>query len=321
MEDLVEKDFKEFIQKDIFSLGSSYKTVNSVDFLFHYTNINALNSILEKNTLWITKADYLNDITEYQYTERLIQEILKQQEVEEYIKVLVDKIIDATRKKLEKSYILSLSNNNDSLALWSNYTRFEGYNFGINLHDFEKLIYEGTAKIITNNEKAMKCIEFIEDTMYLNCEVKLDKVIYDVTEQTKLILEVIESANSFYIKHSNNIESNGTIVPYIHHIVSTLFSMFIFFKNPCFESEEEYRMVFIMDNDEYKEDGIIHHRISNGAFVPFIKLKFDENIPISSIKIGPRNNADISIKGMKSLMKSRGYNNIDVKKSNIPLRY
>ena len=95
-------------------------------------------------------------------------------------------------------------------------------------------------------------------------------------------------------------------------------------KNKSFIQEEEHRLIVTIKEEKDRKK-FVQFRPHNGAFIPYIELCFEENFPIESVTIGPRNNIDIAEKGLKMFLMSLGYkvgkSGVEIIKSNIPLRY
>lgn len=140
---------------------------------------------------------------------------------------------------------------------------------------------------------------------------------------------VIPAEMSKYI-----LKDNVLVIDYIdQNIIETIAAQFailgIFFKNPCFYPEEEYRIAIVLLTWHFPNvNEIINFRIYNGVFIPYIEISFkirDDSkipcIPIKCITVGPKNNLDIAVFGLKQMLLYFDYNDIDIKVSKIPLRY
>jgi hypothetical protein len=115
---------------------------------YHYTTAQAIESILKDGTLWLTRGDFLNDKTEVHYATNLVRRILKETNFE---KIQVEKCLKKAEADLAKTYILSLSENPDSLTLWSRYAKNDGYNLGINTQELQDYINKGEMGILSKN--------------------------------------------------------------------------------------------------------------------------------------------------------------------------
>lgn len=98
----------------------------------------------------------------------------------------------------------------------------------------------------------------------------------------------------------------------------------MFFKHPTFYHEEEFRIAFMIDEqDEHRR---IKFRPFNSIIIPYIEIKLKNKFPIEFITIGPKNNIDIAQKGVELFLSYSGYkidapSKISIVKSEIPLRY
>ena len=90
----------------------------------------------------------------------------------------------------------------------------------------------------------------------------------------------------------------------------------LFFKQPEYASEKEYRFVF---RDPEKT---VHFREQNGFLLPYIVLNcpVDERLPVRSVTVAPKNHTDLARRGMEYYLRSLGYE-VPVKLSSLKLRY
>ena len=93
----------------------------------------------------------------------------------------------------------------------------------------------------------------------------------------------------------------------------------IFFKNPQFENEKEYRIVIVnaFGTEGSKQTGIVE---KNGLFVPYLEYKFSKD-SVASINIGPTFDENIFYTSTNRMLYNFGYQDKEVYRSKIPLRY
>ena len=93
----------------------------------------------------------------------------------------------------------------------------------------------------------------------------------------------------------------------------------IFFKNPQFEYEREYRIVIVnvYGLPDSKPTGVVE---KNGLFVPYLEYKFTKDA-VNSINIGPTFDENIFYTSTNRMLHNFGYEDIEVNRSKIPLRY
>ncbi|WP_454844394.1 DUF2971 domain-containing protein [Priestia megaterium] len=275
--------------------------------LYHYTSIYGLEGILRNSEFWVSHSAFLNDKTELQYTYKLCEEIIKEMVGEdENMYELANDIFQmgTERTRDTELYILSMTTNGDSNLLWSNYSHNDGYSLALKYPDIMRTF----AHEMTVSEVA---------------PVPAD-VIYDREKQKQLLEAPIRALLQFM--HFNVSEDTWTenIENRFHELFTAINMYSAFFKDECFKQEEEVRIVFMSPNGRgnLKQDGF---RISNGAFIPYLKASFrSKKEAIQSITIGPKNHMDIAKEGLIKLLEHYGYNHISdgyVEKSKIPYRY
>lgn len=296
--------------------------------LYHYTSIYALKGIIENKELWVTGMDYLNDSKERRYIIEYLEFVIKKLKESSNIELIqcleyvlwgirlffkeklseTGEIYDVIRsyvnnnliRRLNDSYVLSLSKNSDSLTLWGNYANNEGYNIGF---DKNSLI-----ETFINSD----CTQY---SMPLHGEVLYKSIEYDKdVNSDEIIIEIEEYYNKC-------IEYDVSKEKIICGLIGNMIYIGLFIKQKEFMNEEEYRVVFLREN--YFQEGFkTEFRIKDSSFIPFIKVPFNER-DIKSIRVGPNNKNDITKNGLKCLLEEMGFDlkEIEINKSNIPLRY
>jgi len=265
---------------------------------YHYTTIKALRGIVESNTLWVSNAMFLNDSSEVKYARKVIEETIKEnKEIENEVIKIIENFIQDIIDNSEQIFVLSTSNNKDSQLLWSNYSRLDGYCLGF---DFSK-VWDRMYLKSNDNDKKINKLNFKQN-------ISIDKVIYNKKEQKEFIREPLLIINKFY--KNNPQKELSRFKHYFFHVL-------MMFKNPKFKHEEEFRIVFYLP--EYEK--YVDYYVSNGILIPYIEINFEQKIPLKYIKIGPRNNVDIAIASIESFLQSNGFENVEVTKSDIPLRF
>ncbi|SFL61315.1 DUF2971 domain-containing protein [Halanaerobium salsuginis] len=291
------------------------KLNNKKEKIYHYTNINAINSILENKKLWLTKADYMNDKQEYIYAIEKIKKLCY--ENFRFNGKCMNKIFDYIVKPNQfeyGSFIISFSKDYDSLPLWSYYSNMEGYNIGFISTDLFSLTKKSVEVLFNQN------IGRSDAKIGKDFNIIIDDVIYDEDMQNEIIMEIINRMGNVYNDYKNNNISEYYTNKLLINLAKTLQKFTIFFKQETFKSEKESRMIVTFEDQSIIKK-VIEHRISNGALIPYIEIDFNV-IPINSLTIGPRNSIDIAEKGLSSFLYHQGYKDeIEVKKSKIPLRY
>lgn len=278
--------------------------------IYHYTKPEKLLNILSGGTLRFSNALYLNDKEEIAYSYRLIVKLID--EIPELNPDLFGKIkthfsnkykhiVDGEndfRNKLEY-FTTSFSTESDNLTLWNNYAKgknYTGYNIGF---DKKKLIDEMT------------------ENKYLPV---FGSVIYDKQKQIKIIHAIFKKWNKLFNRALKCKKTNEVkLFDILFELIDVLSIVSIFFKNPQFKNEHEYRIVIVnaFGVENSKPTKVVE---KNGLFVPYLEYKFSKE-SVTSINIGPTFDENIFYTSTNRMLLNFGYEDKEVCRSKIPLRY
>lgn len=278
--------------------------------IYHYTKPEKLLNILSGGTLRFSNALYLNDKEEIAYSYRLIVKLID--EIPELNQDLFGKIkthfsnkykhiVDGEndfRNKLEY-FTTSFSTESDNLTLWNNYAKgknYTGYNIGF---DKKKLIDEMT------------------ENKYLPV---FGSVIYDKQKQIKIIHAIFKKWNMLFNRALKCKKTNEVkLFDILFELIDVLSIVSIFFKNPQFKNEHEYRIVIVnaFGVENSKPTKVVE---KNGLFVPYLEYKFSKE-SVTSINIGPTFDENIFYTSTNRMLLNFGYEDKEVCRSKIPLRY
>lgn len=278
--------------------------------IYHYTKPEKLLNILSGGTLRFSNALYLNDKEEIAYSYRLIVKLID--EIPELNPDLFGKIkthfsnkykhiVDGEndfRNKLEY-FTTSFSTESDNLTLWNNYAKgknYTGYNIGF---DKKKLIDEMT------------------ENKYLPV---FGSVIYDKQKQIKIIHAIFKKWNMLFNRALKCKKTNEVkLFDILFELIDVLSIVSIFFKNPQFKNEHEYRIVIVnaFGVENSKSTKVVE---KNGLFVPYLEYKFSKE-SVTSINIGPTFDENIFYTSTNRMLLNFGYEDKEVCRSKIPLRY
>ncbi|WP_346896718.1 DUF2971 domain-containing protein [Clostridium sp. UBA7503] len=295
--------------------------------IYHYTSPNGFESILfkdeEKVTLWASRYDCLNDMSEGTIAIKIYKEtcedLLKSKEI---TKEQYDEIANLEANKKEftsyksyniktyltervehQKYICSFSINQDSLAMWNYYTKgnkYEGYNIGFNSLEIKCAMnrFFGTGR-----------------------SGRLYPVIYHKIEQKQLIKKFLLDILKYYPT-----EDKKTIK---YEISKQLLDWSLIFKSEYFEHEHEVRVIISIPKDSLEDVKKtspldIKYRNNYGYIIPYIELSFEKNC-VSDVCIGPIQYNDEQKETQKKILHERlntnGYVLAELIYSKIPIRY
>ncbi|MFL0167523.1 DUF2971 domain-containing protein [Candidatus Clostridium helianthi] len=298
---------------------------SATEHLYHYTRMESFFEILRNKKLWISQADFLNDSSEIDYIQNVMlfvaDELNNNKEryrsemdyegraLEMFIKCLTitsKAILDKKRITDMEVFILSLTENKDSLNLFTNYSNSDGIAIG-----FQNNLEEMFDKNFLDKNKIM---------------LFHGKVIYDSEQQKEIlkrhILEVYNELMKNLNKLNVRVVDEKMQLEMLNEITLILGLYFInysiFFKSPYFKAEEEYRVAFGIDRSKLGK--MIKFRMRQGLIVPYIELKYNEKF-INSLVIGPTNKSDLTEKGLNLYYANQcNGRKIKIEKSQIPLR-
>lgn len=318
--DLLDKVSLERITSKIF-LSPFIEQSETETPLYHFTDLDAMKSIIENGCLWLTRFDFLNDTEEIKYIVRVIRDSLVKSKKE--IKLLAfikqclriidfcfsnesdDSISDEDKKiaslikdSLSNIYVLSTSKKDDNLSLWHYYTKGTGCSIKISSKDL-KTHFAGYNSPVGNNSTPI----FMNKIKYTDNVLELTSL--------KTLQTIFKTGSYLSTEHKLFIAS-------VHIICEG-----IFIKNPNMAQEEEFRVAVI--SPAYRKDNQVatKFRVSKNTFIPYIELNINPRASIQEIRIAPLNKTDIAKKGLEEFLRNKGFNNAAemVKVSAIKLRY
>ena len=279
--------------------------------LYHYTDLNAVHSILSTHKIRMTDIRFLNDKTEYLQGINILRDaaadIFSGDEdyypdfvaaANEWLPQIFEELANLQYAD-EIMYVASFSRSEDTLSQWRSYGMF-----AVGL-DEELLIDE-----LKSNR--IECIE---------CHYVLD--LNDAIEIAKDLLheQALSVMNSLWLLEDTQ-NNNPTLYLDLKEVVSLLATTF---KHPCFSEENEIRLVKKSDADA--ED--IKFRVKNNLLIPFFELELSPEV-FTCIRIGPLENQglveqtlDIFVSHRQAKLNSEGVNieySMVVESSNIPYR-
>ena len=255
--------------------------------LFHYTDLNGLRGILENRAIWCGHVSSLNDPAELHYGRELIKKILNEyiskqesEEIRHFINAMIVQV-EAFGQAMFHTFISCFCESNNLLSQWRSYAaNGGGYSIG-----FE----------FSNKTKISSDISNLGNISPLF----LRKIIYNQSDQQDLISSYLDKA----IDAVNRAIAKGigeqyndmpNYVPSVMAMQATnvLLDMIISFKNPVFESEQEWRLVRVaMENHQPDK---LNFRENNNELIPYRQVYIfsqqDDNsifFPLNSIRFGP----------------------------------
>ena len=309
------------------------------DIVYHYTSPNGILGILQRKALWFTDCQYLNDMGEFVYIrepfknayEKLNKECGKSMEnldafIDSFFISPYENLAFNSSKKQGKFfrgfnslryYVLCASINPDTANMWNYYIKngaYKGYNLGIDRSFISKWFSNNK-----NNE-----IGFLEG-----------KVIYDKQKQIDMIYNKLEELTNIFEERKKSINKDDENYDYFldqlsddyqSELYDYIHEKKLFFKNPAFSCEEEYRFILKVNNDFFENDKLsLKFRAgASGIITPYIEWKFtlDEKEQLfKQISLAPMMEATLAEESFKRFLAVEVRRNIEIKKSSIKLRF
>lgn len=255
--------------------------------LYHYTDLNAVHSILDTNIIRMTDIRFLNDKTEYlqglQILEEASHEIFPQDPMydPEFLNVLEGWLEKAFKELFEYEsasevfYVTSFSRSSDILSQWRSYGMFA-------IEFDEVKLAERVSNFILeriNSTNRSVNMEFIE------CHYVSD-VPNAIEEASELICSKVITTMDAWWQKGAPLEKNLHLYTDLKEIISMLATTF---KHSSFSEEQEVRLV--VSNEITSEK--INFRTKNNILVPFYELDVTKEV-ISGVIIGPVENQKIT---------------------------
>lgn len=254
--------------------------------LFHYTSIESCLAILQNKSIRLSNIHYLNDSMEYFWLWEIFNRVFKEMGQD-------PSRLQWIRDKYVPEYIFCFCELGDFLPLWRSYTN-DGRGVSIG--------FEVCADAQDHYEKNS-----------LRCE----RVIYDPDEQEKLVREQIQRmgllVNSGVTPDGDDDDAvNKNIADIFLHINLNWHASLC--KNPGFESEKEWRLIFTQGREplipmrDPPVTPTLKFRTASTNILPFIELPIlPANFGVLRLRkiiFGPRNEFRAQGAGLRELLKS-----------------
>ena len=318
--------------------GLANKYVNCEENLtvYHYTNIQGFKGIIESGNIYFSSMNALNDETETYYIWKLInknKEILFENENKEY-RIFINKFFQyiEIEKILTENvlpnydlevYSASFSFSKDSLPNWRGYT--DGARLGCCIEFQYKNVVENFLDLLRGNSG----VEILDDK-YRLALFSAGKIIYDKNAQLKEIRSTLKKIYGLYtdennckefllLKNHNEFLKDKDFEQFVFdEMYKSMRILNIFFKDNCFSTEDEYRIIF--PTSKYIESPFkIEYRTTENYLIPYIEVKYPKD-SIKEVMLAPINKNSNSRLSIENFLKDNGIN-AKVTYSKLPLRF
>lgn len=283
--------------------------------LYHYTTPEALWAIVASREIWATHFRYLNDPTEVVHGEDIAlaaaKELLlsaRDPAVQAFLELFVENFANLRFSGQGGVYVASFSEHGDQLSQWRAYG---GANSGYSI---------GFARLPdpTGDDPDAKA------------GLSLYKCTYDSDAfrayARELLLEMAKGFDKYARAHAHREETARVLLATAMGICwRRLVVEIVRLKARGFHEEAEWRLILATSREGGTD--LVKFRRGPRGMVPYIPVglvdpKTDEKLPLSSVTVGPGDNATLAIDAARMFLEMKGY---DVDKllgaSDIPYRY
>jgi hypothetical protein len=332
-----------------------------VDTVWHYTDAGGVLGVLSNDELWASSALHMNDTAELQLGIRRVQEAFESMELSAAERNIISNLLDYAEAQFHQSrvFILSASEDEDSLSQWRAYGGSSGYAIGLDAKE--------RFDVFSASDQEPDPDGVVRDTgQYVSGWLR---VAYDAKEQRSLVEGMIRELGwvSRLAAHDPDaVRSMTTLIPdanvllwaakdpnsfllrsgygtgKTHAFVAALSRSLLGpipyaetvarVKDEGFADEREMRVFAIAQDDQR------FHHIRAGRFglTPYVKLSGAEyasevrrvsfarsskgKLPIRAIRVGPTPHTDAAVSGLRAALDRFGYPEVDVLVSEVPYR-
>jgi hypothetical protein len=275
--------------------------------LFHYTTADGLVGILSEKKIRATNIRYLNDRSELVFAADQIRDVIDKNMprwcgAEIIIRDALARFLDLQERT--DYYVACFCADGNLLNQWRTYgAAGGGYSIGFNM---DGLIHALSKQPVD----------------------WLLPIVYDPSTAQELVLAACDRARDLWIRW-NALPDGGAVNPTANCTASLaveLMSLRSVFKHHDFSPESEYRIIVEVPGWRTLDPGSIpplRFRTKNGIVVPYVDFPLSAdaaNPPVTSIRIGPTADRELSLKSVQMLLKLYGYEAVTVDASEIPIR-
>ena len=277
--------------------------------LWHYTSADGIRAIIDTGRIRLSHARFLNDPTEVVFGWDVVRDALDAAiAAATNLKPFFEMTREVAGDVYHKTHYFTfcLSARPDSLSQWRAYGGGgEGYSLGFD-----------SGRILTTTEPDVTCV--------------LARMRYADEDRKALLQLGLNAAKKFFAKLLRDEVAQPERLG-IAHRANVLLSKFMMvaalsFKNPSFEDEQEWRLVAGLHRDEPSAEPLLREvAFRSGASIvkPYLDLPLKpetKRLPIAKIMFGPTLRPALTQESLEFFLARRGYSDVPVEKSNVPLQ-
>ncbi|MFI8413656.1 hypothetical protein ACIGB6_14475 [Paeniglutamicibacter gangotriensis] len=323
--------------------------------VWHYTDANGLLGMVRDRSIWAGCTDFMNDEKEAIKGIELLRsrwgargtEASSNEEREE-----IERLIASMESSKSRQYIVSASEQSDSLTLWRNYGR-EAVSYAVRLDPSVKLVPVPLSKYWDKNDWPDAPPDYLDPYIqeYEDSSGQLQQVLSEypdmVHSRQRDGWKKVEYIDANQVAIVDNV-AKEILTPRVEKKqgLASLFETVILemlweeqltlIKDRGFHHEEEVRLHVYAISPEWR---FVHYRATALGVTPYIVLteavdqtegdyrfgsvifeKKPRKLPILAIRISPTRYPELAEKGLRNILDENGYTNVEILKSEVPFR-
>ncbi len=272
-----------------------------ISVVYHYTSMEAFVSIVESDSIWLSDYSYLNDKTELVHGVTVVSDAIKEflgQGVSIEQEGLLQAWLEKAKAPLQRVCVASFSGEGDSLSQWRAYGNvaigFVPHKIGIHA-----------------NQSQGGVVQYESEIQRKLAQVYLSHSLQAYDEDIK-----------------NNLLER---IPDVYHRFGQVLELVSFFKNPSFQDEREYRLVYVEHPELFEREDFLERppkqfRVKDGRIYSHVKSSELFSTPehkwplgICEVVLGPETD-DLMELGVREFLDENGLQEVPIKRSAIPYR-
>lgn len=262
--------------------------------LSHYTTLSGLEGIVRTKSLWASNASFLNDKAELTHALNASKKAIKLLSSEKALRAwgpAIETAFDELKRGLQaQSYVACFCSDDDNLSQWRGYG---GAVQGVSL----------TFQQAALTKRLRKDSAHLQHVVY--AKLSTAQKLRDALEAELRDIAELEEA----LGASDEEEQQADIMARISRLLPK-------FKHLGFRDEREWRYVV----QKYIPPSRMQFRVLHNKIVPYIEIgASDTRLPISSIRIGPGTDQELTSRSVEAFMKALGYD-VEITLSEVPFR-
>ncbi len=314
---------RQYVLEKLNQVGSGQLTPAADDLVYHYTDANALQAILQYGALRASSMAFLNDKTEYKLgISKFCEAINTSGEptivtIRDAVLAVLEDEHHQLKQRLEV-YNCSFSHDGDLLSQWRGYADAgSGFSIGFNAVEVSQLLWP-------------------RGWSY--------NVVYKGVEQLNTAKVVVDAFGEYFTAQGG-VQSISAVDFSISLALGTVAALAPAMKHCGFSEEREFRHVV---NNQYgqltklgengQRESLVKWRARNGDIIPFVELDAVEDVPVlppggagiatieqrrtklpvKVIYVGPCHDFDRTEQSLHALLRQYEYENVDVRRACIP---